>query len=46
MVQSQAQGQPIPPDSAGRMVMRRQILDRLIELEILVQQRSVIRRSR
>jgi len=38
MVQSQAQGQPIPPDSAGRMVMRRQILDRLIELEILVQQ--------
>src|SRR6266850_1311431 len=38
MVQAQAQGQPIPPDSAGRMVMRRQILDRLIELEILVQQ--------
>lgn len=38
MVQSQAQGQTIPTDSAGRMVMRRQILDRLIELEILVQQ--------
>jgi len=38
MVQAQAQGQPIPPDSAGRMVMRRQILDRLVELEILVQQ--------
>ena len=38
MVQSQAQGQQIPRDSAGRMVMRRQILDRLVELEILVQQ--------
>lgn len=38
MVQAQAQGQPIPADSAGRMAMRRQILDRLIELEILVQQ--------
>ena len=37
MVQAQAQGQPIPPDSAGRMAMRRQILDRLVELEILVQ---------
>src|SRR6266571_6853974 len=38
MVQAQAQGQPLPADSAGRMAMRRQILDRLIELEILVQQ--------
>ena len=38
MVQSQAQGQPVPADSAGRALMRRQILDRLIELEILVQQ--------
>jgi peptidyl-prolyl cis-trans isomerase SurA len=38
MVQAQAQGQPVPTDSAGRMTMRRQILDRLIELEILVQQ--------
>jgi peptidyl-prolyl cis-trans isomerase SurA len=38
MVQAQAQGQPLPPDSAGRTTMRRQILDRLIELEILVQQ--------
>lgn len=38
IVQAQAQGQPLPPDSAGRATMRRQILDRLIELEILVQQ--------
>ena len=38
MVQAQAQGQPVPTDSAGRALMRRQILDRLIELEILVQQ--------
>jgi len=27
MVQAQAQGQPLPPDSAGRMLMRHQILD-------------------
>jgi peptidyl-prolyl cis-trans isomerase SurA len=38
MVQAQAQGQTVPADSTGRAVMRRQILDRLIELEILVQQ--------
>ena len=38
MVQAQAQGQTIPTDSAGRMTMRRQVLDRLIELELLVQQ--------
>ena len=38
MVQAQAQGQPLPPDSAGRMLMRHQILDHLIELELLVQQ--------
>lgn len=38
MVQAQAQGQQLPPDSAGRALMRRQILDRIIELEILVQQ--------
>ena len=37
-VQAQAQGQPLPPDSAGRMAMRRQILDRIIEVEVLVQQ--------
>ncbi len=38
MVQQQAQGQPLPTDSAGLAKLRRQILDRLIELEILVQQ--------
>jgi peptidyl-prolyl cis-trans isomerase SurA len=37
-VQAQAQGQPLPPDSASRMALRRQILDRIIELEVLVQQ--------
>ena len=38
MIQAQAQGQQLPPDSAGRMVVRRQILERMIELEVLVQQ--------
>src|SRR5204862_5683224 len=38
MVQQQAQGQALPKDSAGLAAMRRQVLDRLIELEILVQQ--------
>jgi peptidyl-prolyl cis-trans isomerase SurA len=38
MVQQQAQGQPLPTDSAGLAAMRKQILDRLVELEILVQQ--------
>ena len=38
MVQQQAQGQTLPTDSAGLATMRRQILDRLVELEILVQQ--------
>jgi len=38
MVQQQAQGQPLPTDSAGLATMRRQVLDRLVELEILVQQ--------
>jgi peptidyl-prolyl cis-trans isomerase SurA len=38
LIQGQAQGQQLPPDSAGRMAVRRQILDRMIELEILVQQ--------
>ena len=38
LIQGQAQGAQLPPDSAGRMVVRRQILDRMIELEILVQQ--------
>jgi len=38
MVQQQAQGQTLPTDSAARATLRRQILDRLVELEILVQQ--------
>jgi len=38
MVQQQAQGQALPTDSAGLAAMRRQVLDRLVELEILVQQ--------
>ncbi len=38
MVQQQAQGQTLPTDSAALATLRRQILDRLIELEILVQQ--------
>jgi peptidyl-prolyl cis-trans isomerase SurA len=38
MVQAQAQGQPVPADSAGRVAMRHDILDRIIELELLVQQ--------
>lgn len=38
LIQAQAQGQQLPPDSAGRMIVRRQILERIIELEILVQQ--------
>src|SRR5260370_42427190 len=38
MVQQQAQGKPLPTDSAGLATLRRQILDRLVEVEILVQQ--------
>jgi peptidyl-prolyl cis-trans isomerase SurA len=38
MVQQQAQGAQLPTDPAGLAAMRRQVLDRLIELEILVQQ--------
>ena len=37
MVQQQAQGMTLPTDSAGLATLRRQILDRLVELEILVQ---------
>jgi len=37
MVQQQAQGAQLPTDPAGLAAMRRQVLDRLIELEILVQ---------
>src|SRR5256886_10150033 len=38
MVQQQAQGQTLPTDSAALATLRRQVLDRLVELEILVQQ--------
>src|SRR5207249_12225202 len=38
MVRAQAQGETIPTDSVWRRTMRRQVLDRLIELELLVQQ--------
>jgi peptidyl-prolyl cis-trans isomerase SurA len=38
MVQQQAQGQTLPTDSAALATLRHQILDRLVELEILVQQ--------
>lgn len=38
LVLLQSQGQPFPPDSAGRAEARRRILDRMIEEELLVQQ--------
>ncbi|HEV8263747.1 MAG TPA: peptidylprolyl isomerase [Gemmatimonadales bacterium] len=38
LVQFQAQGAQLPPDSAGRDQVRRQILDQEIEEELLVQQ--------
>jgi peptidyl-prolyl cis-trans isomerase SurA len=38
MVQQQAQGAQLPTDPAGLATVRRQILDHLIELEVLVQQ--------
>jgi len=38
LVQLQAQGRALPADSAGRAGLRRQILDEMIELELLVQQ--------
>jgi peptidyl-prolyl cis-trans isomerase SurA len=38
VVRMQAQGGQLPPDSAGRAKMRRQILDRMVEEELLVQQ--------
>lgn len=38
IVRFQAQGGQLPPDSAGRAKMRRQILDRMVEEELLVQQ--------
>lgn len=38
MVRFQAQGGQVPTDSAGRAKMRRQILDRMVEEELVVQQ--------
>ena len=38
MVQQQAQGMTLPTDSAALAAMRRQVLDRLIDQEVLVQQ--------
>lgn len=35
---AQAQGQTLPSDSAGRLAMRRRILNNLVETELLVQQ--------
>lgn len=35
---AQAQGQTLPSDSAGRIAMRRRILNNLVETELLVQQ--------
>jgi len=38
LVAAQAQGQPVPADSAGRAAARKQILTQMVEDEILVQQ--------
>jgi len=38
LVRFQAQGGTVPPDSAGRAKMQRQILDRMVEEELVVQQ--------
>jgi len=38
IVRFQAQGGQLPPDSAGREKMRRQILDKMVEEELVVQQ--------
>ena len=38
IVQLQAQGRPLPPDSAGRTKLRRDVLDQMVEEELLVQQ--------
>jgi peptidyl-prolyl cis-trans isomerase SurA len=38
LVEYQAQGGQLPPDSAGRAALRRQILDTMIEEELIVQQ--------
>jgi len=38
LVRFQAQGGQLPPDSAGREKVRRQVLDRMVEEELIVQQ--------
>ena len=38
LVRLQAQGQVLPPDSTGRARLRRQVLDRMVEEELIVQQ--------
>jgi len=38
VVRFQAQGGQVPPDSAGRAKMRRQVVDRMVEEELVVQQ--------
>jgi len=38
IVRFEAQGGQLPPDSAGRVKMRRQILDRMVDEELIVQQ--------
>ena len=38
LVQQQAQGRQLPTDSAARRALRRQLLDQIVELELLVQQ--------
>jgi peptidyl-prolyl cis-trans isomerase SurA len=38
LVRFQAQGGQLPPDSAGRAKVRRQVLDRMVEEELIVQQ--------
>jgi len=38
IVRFQAQGGQVPPDSAGRAKMRRELLDKMVEEELIVQQ--------
>jgi peptidyl-prolyl cis-trans isomerase SurA len=38
IAQAQASGQAVPEDSAGRAVYRRQLLDNMVDMELLVQQ--------
>lgn len=37
VVELQAQGQKLPPDSAGRMALRRQVLDQMVNEELMIQ---------